>query len=285
MAKNANNGEPDFQTLVGKHPEPASKANQELTDDGKIVGSRSRLGRAGRQAKASAHLEAMVDDAERVNAAEAEAAAAGKPPKRPLKPKAGTIELPPLEILLLDLTIVGDAPLICHAWSKKAIEQMLGRQMGTPSAGRENKDPERDFEESLYSFPGGGYGFPTIAFKNAAVTACTSLGKSVTKVAARQAFHVVGELARIEGVPNPRQDMVRVGQGIADVRFRGEFPEWRTTIRVRHNSRVLNASQIVNLFNTAGFAVGIGEWRPERDGAFGLFHVSEVVQHSLPKTK
>jgi hypothetical protein len=29
----------------------------------------------------------------------------------------------------------------------------------------------------------------------------------------------------------------------------------------------------VNLFNVAGFAVGVGEWRPERDGSNGMFHV------------
>lgn len=266
--------------------------NSETKDNGTIVGTGRGLvdpsaspgswsDRPGRAAKDATHLKEMVADAERINAVEeaAESAAGGKKPPAVKPPK--TIELPPLQIHLLDLTIVSDAALICHAWSKKAIEQMLGKQMGTPTAGKENKDPERDYEESLYTFPGGGFGFPSIAFKNAAVTACTSLGKAVTKVAARQCFHVVGELVRIEGEPRPRQDMVRVGMGVADVRFRGEFPEWRAVLRIRYNSRVLNASQIVNLFNTAGFAVGVGEWRPERDGAFGLFHVESVVEHKL----
>jgi hypothetical protein len=67
--------------------------------------------------------------------------------------------------------------------------------------------------------------------------------------------------------------MVRVGMGTADIRFRGEFREWRTRLTVRYNARVLSDEQIVNLFNTAGFAVGIGEWRSEKDGSYGLFHV------------
>jgi hypothetical protein len=45
-------------------------------------------------------------------------------------------------------------------------------------------------------------------------------------------------------------------------------------VRVRFNANVLSAAQIVNLFNTAGFGVGIGEWRPEKDGQFGMFHVA-----------
>jgi hypothetical protein len=193
----------------------------------------------------------------------------------PEPPKASVaIELPKLDIQTFDLTLVGDSSLIVHKWSEKAKKEMLDKQMGKATAGKQKKDPERDYRESLYTLPDGGYGFPTIAFKNAAVEACTSLGKSITKVAARQAFHVVGELVRIEGEPRMREDMVRVGMGTADIRYRGEFPEWKATIRIRYNARLLSAEQIVNMFNTAGFAVGVGEWRSEKSGSHGLFHVA-----------
>ena len=151
---------------------------------------------------------------------------------------------------------------------------MLDRQMGKATAGKEPKDPEADYLSSFYKLPDGKNGFPTIAFKNAAVSACTSLGKSVTKVAARQAFHVLGEYAVIIGEPSMREDMVRVGQGTADIRYRAQFEQWETTLSICYNARVLTDEQVVNLFNTAGFAVGIGEWRPERDGMYGRFRVA-----------
>lgn len=189
-------------------------------------------------------------------------------------PSGMKIILPPLQIQTLSFRLVGDSSLICNRWSEKAKKQIRDKQMGKASAGKENKDPEADYQASLYHLPGGGYGFPSIAFKNAAVEACTSLGKGVvTKVAARQAFHVVGELIRIEGTPQMREDMVRVGMGTADIRYRGEFPEWAVKIVVRYNARVLSAEQVINLFNTAGFAVGVGEWRSEKDGSHGLYHV------------
>ncbi len=187
---------------------------------------------------------------------------------------AARIELPQLDIRYMQITIVGDSGLICHRWSEKAKKQILDKQMGKATAGKENKDPQEDFRSSLYPLPDGGHGFPAIAFKCAAVEACTSLGKSVTKVAARQAFHVVGELVRIEGEPKMREDMVRVGQGTADIRFRAEFEEWSTTLKLRYNARVLTGEQVINLFNTAGFAVGVGEWRPERNGMHGMFHTA-----------
>ena len=150
--------------------------------------------------------------------------------------KVATIALPKLEIQTLAIKLVGDSPLICHQWSEKAKKQMLSKQMMEASAGKTAKDPEQDYQDSLYHHPDGGYGFPAIAFKNAAVSACTSLGKSVTKVAARQSFHVIGEMAKVEGTPRMREDMVRVGMGTADIRYRGEFPEWSTTISVRFNN-------------------------------------------------
>lgn len=66
---------------------------------------------------------------------------------------------------------------------------------------------------------------------------------------------------------------MRVGMGVADIRYRCEFKEWSAVVKIRYNASVLSEAQIRNLFNVAGFGVGIGEWRPEKDGSFGMFHV------------
>jgi hypothetical protein len=206
------------------------------------------------------------------------AAMEAEPPK-----VAVAIELPKLDIRVMEIRLIGDSSLICHKWSEKAKRQMLDKQMGKASAGREAKDPEQDYRRSLYiiepapegrPFEDSVFGFPCIAFKLAAVEACTSIGRqSITKVAARQAFHVMGDLTPIEGRPRLREDPVTVGQGTADLRYRGEFPDWATVLTIRYNARVLSDEQIVNLINTAGFAVGVGEWRSETNGNHGLFHV------------
>lgn len=189
------------------------------------------------------------------------------------------ISIPPLNIQTARLTVVGDSPLVVHRWSQKAKEQMLGKQMKKALPGKAAKDPQEDYEQSLYKLPGGGYGFPAIAFKSAAVTACTQVA-GLTKVLARGAFHVrgipteEGEMVRIEGTPHMREDMVRIAMGTADIRFRGEFTEWSAVLEVKYNASVISPAQIVNLFHHAGFAVGVGEWRPEKDGAFGMFSVA-----------
>ncbi|MFG1212015.1 hypothetical protein V5F72_24125 [Xanthobacter flavus] len=200
------------------------------------------------------------------------------------------ITLPPLDIRQMEVTVIGDAPLIVHAWSEKAKKEMLAKQTKAARGAKEAKDPQADYRAAMYRLADGGYGFPSVAFKAAAVTAATSVA-GVTKVAARQAFHVVGEdvdvkgafegsstrlnLVRIEGAQSTmREDMVRVGMGTADLRYRPEFTRWFARLLVRYNANVLSESQILNLLNTAGFAVGVGEWRPEKDGQSGMFHVA-----------
>lgn len=178
----------------------------------------------------------------------------------------------------MSVDLVGDSPLICHAWSDKAKKQMLDKQMKKGKQAKEAKDPEQDFRDSLYPLAyAGSYGFPAVAFKSAAVDACSHVD-GVTKVEARGAFHIIGDMVKIDGTPTPREDMVKISMGTADIRYRGEFREWRATIRIRYNANVLSPEQIVNLFNTGGFAIGVGEWRPQRDGSFGMFHVATTAE-------
>ena len=44
------------------------------------------------------------------------------------------IEIPAIEILQMQLTLVGTAPLIVHAWSDKAKKQILEKQMKVAKA-------------------------------------------------------------------------------------------------------------------------------------------------------
>ncbi len=187
-------------------------------------------------------------------------------------PKSTIIELQPLQIKTVQFLLVGDSPLIVHAWSEKAKRQMLDKQMKKATKAKEAKDPEADYEACFYRTETGGYGFPTIGLKSAMVSACRFVDMKMTE--ARGAFHIDGEMLAVKGEPRPREDMVRVGMGTADIRYRPEFVAWSILAEIKYNSSVISAEQIANLLNTAGFAVGIGEWRPEKNGSYGRFHVA-----------
>ena len=215
-----------------------------------------------------------------------------------------SIDLPKIETGLLTLNIIGDSPLIVHRWSEKAKKEMLDKQMKKAKSGKEAKNPMRDFVDALYWLDDAGnaintpaeldgiddatpydkvyeilkngrFGFPTTAFKACAIDAGYQQGVIAKKTTARGAFHIVGEFAVIEGIPEMREDMVQVGgmSKVADIRYRPEFKTWKTKLLIQYNKKAITPEQIANLMNFGGFANGVGEWRPEKDGSFGRFHV------------
>lgn len=188
-------------------------------------------------------------------------------------------DLPRIDVRRMEATIVGDSPLICHAWAAKSKKMLLDKQMKRAKQAKEARDPEAELEACFYRFADGRYGMPAAAFKRAMVGACRFVdGLKMTEL--RGALHVVGELIAIEGEPSPREDMVRIGMGVADIRFRPEFREWKATLTIDFNAAIISPEQIMNLLTLAGFGVGVGEWRPECDGQYGRFHVqTEELQN------
>lgn len=194
--------------------------------------------------------------------------------------------IPPIETKTFSVKLVGDSSLITHKWSEKAKKEMLKKQMKQASTGKEAKDPWDDYCDSMYwltkkpekpteeDIANARFGFPATAFKACAIDAGYQQGIIPKKTTARGAFHILGEFVEIEGQPQIREDMVRIGMGTADIRYRGEFPEWSVILTIRYNPRAMSAEQIINLLNFGGFSNGVGEWRPEKDGDHGTFHVA-----------
>lgn len=197
------------------------------------------------------------------------------------------LTIPALELKTMQIRIVGDSPLIVHKWSEKAKKMILDKQMKKATNGKAIRNPFQEFCDALYWLDGepenptqedidkARFGFPTVAFKACAIDAGYQQGILGKKTTARGAFHIIGEYAEIEGKPQMREDMVRLG-GIAspaDLRYRPEFPTWSTVLTIQYNSRAISSTQIANLLNVGGFSNGIGEWRPEKNGQFGMFHV------------
>lgn len=208
-----------------------------------------------------------------------------------------TIEIKPIEIRKTTIRIVGDTPLIMHAWSEKAKREILDKQMKkTKSTAREAKNPVEDFIRSMYWITpmpedmtqegfeeaienGARFGFPVTGFKQAAISAAYRMGWAKDKVSMRGAFFIDGDenqMVEIHGDPPViREDMVKVGMGTADIRFRGEFRNWYADLTISYNANgQYTLEQIINIINAGGYVCGIGEWRPERDGQYGMFHVS-----------
>ena len=210
--------------------------------------------------------------------------------------KADKIEIPALDIRTLELTLIGDTPLLCHAWSQKAKMQLREKSTKKASAGKAAIIPHIDFAESLYwltekpefsattsdaeakeildeIIPHSRFGFPNTGFKESAVSAGLQCGVIKYKINARAAFFIQGEFAEIIGTPTLREDIIRIQGKSATPRHRAEFKEWATKVTIQYNASMMSAEQIANLFRMGGFAIGVGDWRPARGGTFGMYHV------------
>jgi hypothetical protein len=192
----------------------------------------------------------------------------------PPSTKAQLIIIPKMQIVQTTIEVEGmpGSELITHKWSEKAKQQMREKQMGLASSGKTFKVAEDDFNGARYLDAEGRDCIPALAFKNACVEAAIACG--VFKTTVRKAFFVRGELLPIlSEAPRMREDMVRVGQGTADLRYRPAYVNWRCKVPVEYNTRLISLEMLVNLFDNAGYSVGICEWRPEKDGQSGRFRV------------
>lgn len=207
------------------------------------------------------------------------------------------IEIKPIELCTFTVRVRGDKPLIMHKWSQKAMQEILDKQMhATKTKTRAAKDPFADFVGSMYWMTeepepkqeafdaaikaGAKFGFPATSFKAGAISAAYRNEISKNKVSLQGAFFIDGEgedqLVEIhyDEPPHIRQDMVKIAMGGTDIRFRGEFDSWYADLVITFNKNgTLTAEQIVNLINLGGFCCGAGEWRPEKGGSYGMYHV------------
>ena len=213
------------------------------------------------------------------------------------------INIQDVQMKIMKVRIIGDTPLIEHKWSEKAKKEMLDKQMGKKTKVKEVKNPVRDYADSVYyvgdvpeilknvpddidfetaqaAIDSAHYGFPASAFKECALSAGFQQGLLAKKTTARGAFRIIGdeqngEMVRINGECVMREDMVRIGgiSKVADIRYRGEIRNWSAELTITYLSTI-SPEQIVALLNVGGMCNGVGEWRNEKGGSFGSFHVA-----------
>lgn len=201
--------------------------------------------------------------------------------------QAPTIVIPQPKIRTVQVPIVGTTPLLMHKWSEKAIEMMRRKQGKKASQPKEAKDPEADFNGARYISSEGWDGVQAVAFKAAMVGACRQTDKAISMTLAQRLFFVVPDgmddrdngLVRIVGEPRMHEAMVRVGMGVADIRYRPIYMPWSATLTIRFNAGVISEDQLFNLVQLAGLCEGVGEWRPSAPksatGTFGCWDLSQ----------
>jgi hypothetical protein len=234
------------------------------------------------------------------------AAAVKTPAPAKTRRVAHDVKLPDIKYDTFTLWLVGHTPLIVHAWSQKAKESMLGKQQKEVSEGLDTRDPAADFEASLYPMSpetdAAGeriplekrtFGFPVTAVKKAMLSVAHK-DRGVPRATVMGALRLKHEMIRVMPAlagavcdmplvriygspPEMREDMVRVGAGLnkkATLAYRAQFSVWAIRIRGQVNISTCPFEWIPFLARHSGLAVGIGDWRNEKNGIFGAYHIA-----------
>ena len=207
------------------------------------------------------------------------------------------VTLKPIVPKKISFWIRGTSPLIQHAWSQKGLEQLRMSATERKKQSKEKRDPEKLANDAMYKLKDGSPAMSMLAVKNSLIGAAhKDLG--IEKTLVRKALFLPsdsyedGLLAPLhyEGDVIIREDIVRVGNGSTDLRYRPEFRNWKVNVILQIDTDLLNEQDIVNLVNRAGFSVGVCEWRPEKGGEYGRFEFDvtqgiEVINNEKQKTK
>ena len=189
---------------------------------------------------------------------------------------------------LATVRIVGISPMVQHQWSEKAKKQMRDKHAGKRTKTREVRDPQAECDAAAYRCSSGSYGFPADGLKKCLINAAHK-DVGLEKTLLRKSLFVnshdeVSNLLKLEAKdPVMREDIVRVGAGSTDLRYRPEFKKWAITLSLEFDAESISISDVVNLLQRAGFGVGLGEMRPEKSGDYGRFQVDPEFEITVEK--
>lgn len=181
-----------------------------------------------------------------------------------------------------EVWIKGNAPLVIHKFSQKAINMIRDKQAAGSTANtkkvREAKDFDEVFNGARYVSFDGWDGIPASAFRAACIRACKLIGFNMTD-AKMSVFVEADGFDNTEGTPlvkiigdEPRklESMVRLATGVCDISVRPQWLKWGCCIRIRYDADQFTASDVVNLVARAGMQVGVCEGRPFSKNSNGM---------------
>lgn len=219
-----------------------------------------------------------------------------------LVPDAASVEVHNIvkqpSIVRFAMWLIGDTPLIVHAWSEKAKRDMLSKQVQEiKPEGRQARDPQEDFINSLYDMGNGYYGFPVTAVKKA-MWSVAHVQRGIIKSDVLPGIWLDHQVVRVRPAtagavcdmplvriiaekPEMREDMVRVGTGLrktATLAYRAQFFPWALKVTGRINVDLISEEALANLALWSGMEAGIGDWRTEKTGTFGAYHPASAEE-------
>lgn len=205
------------------------------------------------------------------------------------------ITIPAPNYETIKVTIIGDTPIQIHRLGKKMQQEFEDRDHNRPKPKKQARDYDQEFIDSLYFCDAKGFevdapekiaekiriGFPSSAFKKSMVFAARQFENlKMTELRGRFFVNQFSPLTEIKGKPKFDKFWRRIGgkgpgTGTPDLGIRAKIFPWKADLEIRFLKNVISAESILHLLSVAGFSVGVGEDRPDKNGGtFGCWHIA-----------
>jgi hypothetical protein len=184
------------------------------------------------------------------------------------------LQLPKLELQLMQSRIIGDSPLICHAWSAKAKKAMLDKQMKKAKQAKTLRKTRRPMSTKASIPPRRRLRLPCRRVQVRHGRRLPLCRRHEDDRSARRVPHPSAKWSRSSECRRRARTWCESRWAPPTFAIAASSKSGLRSFTIQFNANVISAEQIVNLLTLAGFGVGVGEWRPERNGSFGRFHVA-----------
>jgi hypothetical protein len=188
-----------------------------------------------------------------------------------------TINFKPIKINTIKVKVIGSSPYMPEPMDMAVLE----RYNSIKSKQNYTKDviSEEDKVKAKYYFTEDDkYGIPTRAFYNSMIRASTYLfdKKQGGMRNIKEGVTIIGEVVPIKF--KSQKVLTHWGRTSGMTKsprkiLRNAFYDWSVELEIQYNDNNLSAEQIINVLNWAGFHIGVGAFRKEKTGNFGLYTV------------
>lgn len=191
--------------------------------------------------------------------------------------KEQKINVKQLNVATIKVKVVGDSPYMPEPMDVAVLER-YDKKKSKQSYDKDDISEIDKVKEKYYYTPKGEKGIPARAFYNAMIRASSYLfdKKDGGMRNIKEGVVVLGDILPLT---YSKEEIIEhwgrmSGQSKAPRKIlRNGFYDWSCELTIRYNEAQLSPEQIFNILNWAGFHIGVGAFRKEKTGNFGLFRV------------
>ena len=187
------------------------------------------------------------------------------------------MKLKPIEIETIKLTVVGKTPYLPEPMDMSVLE-MYDNKKSKQTYQKDDVSEDVKAKLKYYFTEDGEKGIPARAFYNAMIRASSYIfeKKDGGMRNVKEGVVVKGDILPL--IYGNEKRLIHWGRTSGMTKaprkiIRNAFYDWSCILQIEFNATQISREQVINVLNWAGFHIGVGGFRKEKTGNFGMFEI------------